>query len=272
MPTYILVSQISVRFFVTERIYIMDKNIEYGAQSAAENNVENKQPATAGANGKRNREKKRRILRFITGVGVFSALAFLTTCICKLIPNVAGFLSIDAKDAVIAIASFVYGPLAAPVISLIVSFIEFISISETGIWGMIMNFASSTAFSLTASLIYKFRKSFNSSVIGFGVATAVTTLVMVGLNPLIVPLYSGAPREVVISMIPTVLLPFNFAKTLMNSAVAILLYKPVINALRAASLVPKSEHKTTFNRTSVLTIVIGAAALVTALVILIIIW
>ena len=126
--------------------------------------------------------------------------------------------------------------------------------------------------SLTASLIYKFRKSFNSSVIGFGVATAVTTLVMVGLNPLIVPLYSGAPREVVISMIPTVLLPFNFAKTLMNSAVAILLYKPVINALRAASLVPKSEHKTTFNRTSVLTIVIGAAALVTALVILIIIW
>ena len=210
---------------------------------------------------------KEKALRFVTGVGVFSALAFLTTTLCQILPKVGGFLSIDAKDAVIAISSFIYGPIAAPIISVIVAFLEFISFSETGIWGFVMNFTSSAVFSLTASLIYKFRKSFNGAVIGFGAATLLTTSVMIALNPVIIPLYTPVTREVVISMIPTLLLPFNFAKTLMNSAIAMLLYKPVINALRAAKLIRKSEHETTFNRTSVITLIIGGVALVAALVI-----
>lgn len=218
------------------------------------------------------KNSKTEIIKKICGIGVFAALAYITTFICKLIPNVAGFLSIDAKDAVIAIASFVYGPIAAPVIALIVAFIEFITISTTGVWGLIMNFVSSATFSLVVSLIYKYRKTFNGAIIGFAVTTVATTAVMVALNPLIVPLYSGAPREVVIDMIPTVLLPFNFAKTLMNSALAMLLYKPIINAMRAARLVKRTEHKTEFNRSSVLTLIVGGVSLLLALVILIIIW
>lgn len=212
------------------------------------------------------------LIKRICGIGVFSALAFVTTCVCKLIPNVAGFLSIDAKDAVIAIASFIYGPLTAPIISLIVSFIEFISISTTGFWGLIMNFIGSSVFSLTASLIYKYRKSFNGALIGFSIAVVLTTAAMVALNPIIVPLYSGAPREVVISMIPGVLLPFNFAKTLMNSALAMLLYKPMINALRSAGMIQRAEHKTAFNKTSVMTLIIGGVTLALAFAVLIIIW
>ncbi|MBQ8380446.1 MAG: ECF transporter S component [Clostridia bacterium] len=218
-----------------------------------------------------NSEKKFFTVKEMAGIGVFAAFAFITTLICKLIPNVGGFLSIDAKDAVIAIASFVYGPVTAPIVSLIVAFIEFITISETGIWGLLMNFASSTAFSLTATLIYKYKKSFMGAIIGFGAAVVVTTAVMVGLNPLIVPLYSGVSREVVVAMIPKLLLPFNFAKTLMNSAIAMLLYKPIINALRAAGFVKKNDHKTEFNKTSVLTLAIGLAALLSAIVILIVI-
>ncbi len=218
------------------------------------------------------KNKRTEIIKKICGIGVFAALAYITTFICKLIPNVAGFLSIDAKDAVIAIASFVYGPIAAPVIALIVAFIEFITISTTGVWGLIMNFVSSATFSLTVSLIYKYRKTFNGAIIGFAVTTVATTAVMVALNPLIVPLYSGAPREVVIDMIPTVLLPFNFAKTLMNSALAMLLYKPIISAMRSARLVKRAEHKTEFNRSSVLTLIVGGVSLLLALVILIIIW
>jgi len=216
--------------------------------------------------------KNTELLKKMAGIGIFAALAFITTLICKLIPSVAGFLSLDAKDAVIAIASFVYGPVAAPIISLIVAFIEFITISETVIWGFLMNFVSSTTFSLVASLIYKYRKSFNGAIIGFATAVALTTGVMLALNPIIVPLYSGAPREVVIEMLPTVLLPFNFAKTLLNAAVAILLYKPAINALRSARLVKRSEHKVEFNKISILTLIVGGVSLLSALVILIIIW
>ena len=218
------------------------------------------------------KNKQNEIIKKICGIGVFAALAYITTFICKLIPNVAGFLSIDAKDAVIAIASFIYGPIAGPIIALIVAFIEFITISTTGIWGLVMNFASSATFSIVVSLIYKYRKTFNGAVIGFAIATVVTTAVMVALNPVIVPLYSGAPREVVVSMIPTVLLPFNFAKTLMNSALAMLLYKPIINAMRSARLVKRAEHKTEFNKTSLLTVIVGGVSLLLALVILIIIW
>ncbi len=216
--------------------------------------------------------KRSEIIKKICGIGVFAALAYITTFICKLIPNVAGFLSIDAKDAVIAIASFVYGPLAAPIIALIVAFVEFITISTTGIWGLVMNFVSSATFSLVVSLIYKYRKTFNGAIIGFAVTTVITTAVMVVLNPIIVPLYSGAPREVVVSMIPTILLPFNFAKTLMNSAIAMLLYKPIINAMRASRLVKRSEHKTEFNKSSILTLIVGGVSLLLAVVILLIIW
>ena len=135
-----------------------------------------------------------------------------------------------------------------------------------------MNFIGSSVFSLTASLIYKYRKSFNGALIGFSIAVVLTTAAMVALNPIIVPLYSGAPREVVISMIPGVLLPFNFAKTLMNSALAMLLYKPMINALRSAGMIQRAEHKTAFNKTSVMTLIIGGVTLALAFAVLIIIW
>ena len=208
----------------------------------------------------------------ITGVGIFSALAFVTTLVCKAIPSVGGFLSLDAKDAVIAIASFIYGPLVAPIISAIVALVEFITISDTGWYGLIMNFASSAVFSLTASLIYKFKKSFNGAAIGFGAAIVATTGIMLLLNIFITPLYFGMPTEVVIEMLPRLLLPFNFAKTLLNSAIALMLYKLLVGAMRAARLVPRSEHKTTFNKSSVLTLIVGGVSLLVALVILLIIW
>ncbi len=207
-----------------------------------------------------------------TGIGVFSALAFITTLICKLIPQVGGFLTLDAKDSVIAIASFIYGPVAAPAISFIVAFIEFITVSDTGPWGFLMNFLSSIIFSLSASLIYKIKKTLNGAVVGFGVATLLTTVAMALLNIFVTPLYLGVPTSAVIELLPGILIPFNFAKTLLNSSIALLLYKPIINAMRAAKLVPQSEHRASFNKTTVLTLIIGGVSLISAMVILIIIW
>ena len=59
---------------------------------------------------------------------------------------------------------------------------------------------------------------------------------------------------------------------LLNSALALLLYKPIINAMRGARLVPRSEHKTEFNRSTVFTLIIGGVSLLTALLVLLIIW
>ena len=63
-----------------------------------------------GSNSLSGKQKNTLLIKKMCGVGIFAALAFITTFVCKLIPNVAGFLSIDAKDAVITIAAYIYGP------------------------------------------------------------------------------------------------------------------------------------------------------------------
>lgn len=213
--------------------------------------------------------KNNKTTQRITGIAIFSALAFIVTVVFKAIPQVDGFLSLDGKDAIIAIASFIYGPIVAPVIALIVAFIEFLTISTTGWYGFIMNFASSAVFSLTASLIYKYRKSFTGALVGFLAATLMTTGVMILLNLIITPLYFGMPRSAVVAMLKVPIIPFNFAKTLMNSAIAMLLYKPIITALRRARLIEKGKHKTDFNKTTVITIVVGGVALVSSILIVV---
>jgi riboflavin transporter FmnP len=215
----------------------------------------------------------------LVGIAIFSALAYVVAYVCNIIPPVAGFLSLDVKDAVIAMASFVFGPIAAVVISFIAAFIEFVSFSVTGWYGFVMNFASSAVFSLTASLIYRSRKTLNLALIGFLSAVALTTGVMLLLNIFVTPFYlvqyMGMPMTVatatVRELLAKVLLPFNFAKSLLNSACAMLLYKPLTEALRRAHLI-EGGKKIAFNKNTLIILVVGVAALATALVILLIIW
>ena len=224
--------------------------------------------------------KTRNATKLYVGVGIFSALAYVLSLVCSVIPKVAGFLSFDIKDSVIAIASFVYGPIAAVLISFIAAFVELISFSTTGWYGFVMNFASSAVFSLTASLIYKRLRSLNGALISFLSAVVTTAGVMLLLNKFVTPIYlfdylkampEAAARDYVTEILPTVLLPFNFAKALFNSAAAMLLYKPVVSLLRRVGMA-EGGAKTTFNKSSVIILSVGGAALILALVILLLIW
>ena len=62
--------------------------------------------------------------------GMLCALAFATVVAIR-IPVVL-FLKYEAKDIIIAIGGFIFGPLTSFIVSLIVSFIEMITISDTG--------------------------------------------------------------------------------------------------------------------------------------------
>ena len=207
-------------------------------------------------------------LQKVIGIAIFSALAFVVALICNVIPPVAGFLSLDAKDAVIAIASLFYGPIAGVIIAFIAAFVEFITFSTTAWYGFIMNFASSAVFSLVTATIYKYRRSLNGALIGFFAAIIATTGVMLILNSFVTPIYlvefMGMPKaaatETVIDLLPKVLLPFNLAKSIMNASVAMLLYKPVVTALRKSRLTLNPGRKeaenakisTAFNKSSVI--------------------
>lgn len=223
-------------------------------------------------------EKKNRFLdtKTMVGIATFAALAFVATLMTSWI-TVAGFLSFDAKDAIITIAAFIYGPMSAVIISTIAALIEFftISFSTTGWYGLIMNIASSVTFSLVASLIYNKKRDVNGAIIGFCSSIIATAGVMLLLNVFVTPFYLvwkfGMPieaaRSEVVTMLPMTLLPFNVMKALTNSAIAMLLYKPTLTALQRARIIDKKSTKTSFNRNSAIILIAGIICIVAAMVI-----
>jgi hypothetical protein len=71
-------------------------------------------------------------------------------------------------------------------------------------------------------------------------------------------------------MLPTLFLPFNFAKTLLNAAIVMLIYKPVVVALRKAKIIEGRAMDIKFSKQSILTIAISSVSLVVAIVIFVI--
>ena len=67
------------------------------------------------------------------------------------------------------------------------------------------------------------------------------TALMLLWNYLVTPIYQGMPRSAIADMLVPVFLPFNLVKGGMNMAATLLLYKPIVSALRHAKLVPESE-------------------------------
>ena len=175
--------------------------------------------------------------RQLTTTAMLCAVAYIAVFIGKIVPNVAGFLSYDPKDAVVVIGGFIFGPVTALIISVIVSFIEMITISGTGVYGMIMNIFSTCAFAIPAALVYKRMRSMKGAIVGLVSGVAAMAVVMVLWNWIITPVYMGVPRAVVVGMLPTVFLPFNLVKGGINATITLLLYKPIITALRKANLV-----------------------------------
>ena len=193
--------------------------------------------------------KQRVSTRTMAVIGMFSAVSFIAVLIGRIVPTVAGFLSYDPKDAVVVIAGFILGPLASVAISVIVSFIEMITISATGPYGFIMLIVSTCAFAVPAAWFYRKHHSQKGAVLGLGLGVVVLVICMVIWNYVITPFYMGVPRAVVAGMLTTVFAPFNLAKGGINAALSLLLYRPIVGSLRKAGLVEesKSSHKKSFS-------------------------
>ena len=225
------------------------------------------------------RKNKNKTLEKVVGIAIFSALALVVALVCNVIPPVQGFLSLDVKDAVITIAAFTYGPVSAVCISFISALIELLTFSTTGWYGFVMNFVSSAVFSLTATLLYMRRRTLNGALTALFAAVVATTGAMLLLNTFVTPLYLvtkglalDVAKQSVADMLPKILLPFNFAKTMLNGSVLMLMYKPVTIAMSGAGLIEKKNASISFNKSSAVILAIGIATLATALAILLILW
>ena len=176
----------------------------------------------------------------ITMIGMLCAVAYVVMAFGR-IPVVL-FLSYDPKDVIIAIGGFLFGPLSAFAISAIVSVIEMLTVSDTGIIGCVMNILSTCSFACTAAFIYKKHHTLKGAVIGLLCGLVAMATVMVLWNYFLTPLYMGYPREAVAELLLPAFLPFNLLKGGLNTAITLLLYKPTVTALRKAHLVEVSDN------------------------------
>lgn len=175
----------------------------------------------------------------ITIVGMLCAMAFVVVVVGR-IPIVL-FLKYDPKDIIITLGGLIWGPMVSFTVTVIVSLIETFTVSDNGIIGFIMNVLQSSVFACTTAIIYKKHKKLSGAICGLGCAWIITTAVMMLWNYFMVPIYMGIPRESVAELLIPAFLPFNLIKGGLNVAFTLLLYKPIVSALRHSNIIPRSN-------------------------------
>lgn len=176
----------------------------------------------------------------LTTLAMLSALSYTLMAVGRV--PVTLFLKYDPKDIIITIGGFIFGPLSALLISSVVSLVEMVTLSETGIIGLIMNILSTVCFACTASYIYKKKHNLKGAVTGLVCGILLMVFAMLLWNYLITPLYMNVSREQVAGMLIPVFLPFNLLKGVLNAALTLLIYKPVVSGLRKAHIVEIKEN------------------------------
>lgn len=201
-------------------------------------------------------------------LAMLAAIAYMMVSLIH-VPVVL-FLKYEPKDVIITIGGFLLGPMASFIVSLLVSLIEMVTISETGPIGCIMNLISTCTFACTAALIYKRRHTLSGAIWGLVIGSVVMVAAMMLWNWLISPLYMFeiqkpedliAAREAVAALLLPAFLPFNLLKAGLNSAFILALYKPLVTALRRTGLI-SGESKGT-GKSKVGLYIFAAALLIT---------
>ena len=221
-------------------------------------------------------------IKKITIIGVFIALAYAVSAV---LPIKVSFLTLDFKDVISTICGLFFGPLAGIVCAAIVPFIEMITTSSTGFYGLIMNLISSIAFVGIASIIYKYKKTIFGAILGLVTASVATMGVMTLANILITPYYlesaMGMPltaaKETVKTLLPTTIIPFNIVKSILNAGLSMLIYKPLSKVLKSMGITrgfksseassEKAQNVSSNKTRSLIVTLVSAAIVIAALVV-----
>lgn len=179
-------------------------------------------------------------------IGVLSAIAVVLMLISFPIVIAPSFYKLDFSEVAVLLGGFALGPVAAIIIETIKILLNLlINGTQTAGVGELANFIMGLALVLPAVYIYRYKKSFKTAIIGMSVGTLSFCIIGGLLNAFVLlPVYStvyGMPLDALISMgtkinsfitnIQTFVLlavtPFNIIKSILSSAVVILIYKRV---------------------------------------------
>ena len=141
-------------------------------------------------------------------------------------PAVA-FLEYDPADIPILMGTFAFGPVAGILLTVVTAVIQGVTVSAaSGLYGIIMHIISTSTLVIVAGVIYQKHKTRKTALIGLVCGVLAMTVVMIGANMIITPLFMGVPRNVVWQLMPFIA-GFNAIKAGINGIVTFLLYKRI---------------------------------------------
>lgn len=210
-------------------------------------------------------------LRTVLSMAMLTALAIAADILLR-IPGIGGFLTYEPKDVILTIGGFIFGPVAGIVMALAVCLVEMVTVSTTGVIGLLMNFLASAVFVGVSTVIYSRKKTLSRAIIGLAAGALSMLVVMLLWNYIITPVYMGIPREAVLELFVPLLIPFNLLKAGLNAALILFLYKGVVTALRRSHLIPERESNDGDSRrvNTILLVCISAVLTVTLVMVMLI--
>ena len=186
--------------------------------------------------------------RYLTKIGILSAIAVILMFFEVPVPMMPGFLKLDASELPAIIGAFVLGPMAGVLIELIKNILHLGSSQTVGI-GEMANFLVGISFVVPAGYLYQKNRSHKGAILSLVVATFAMMVSASLLNYVVlIPLYQTVlhfPLDQMIalgtvanphiidltSFIAMAIAPFNLIKGLIISIFTMMIYKKVVPIL-----------------------------------------
>ena len=131
--------------------------------------------------------------------------------------SAAPFLLYSPGDLPIVVAAVVVGPFAGAAAAFINATLFVVFTGQGGPWGAFMHLVASGGMALVIGWLWRMTGRLHLSMLA-GIITRVA--LMIPLNILVTPIYTGAPRAVVMGMIVPVIIPFNLIHAGLNTVLS----------------------------------------------------
>ena len=160
-------------------------------------------------------------------MGMLAAISLILVNIhFPIFPPIA-FMEYDPADIPILIGTFAFGPLAGILITIVTSIIQGVTVSAAaGVYGIIMHITATSTYVLVAGLIYRAVKSKKGAIIALVAGTIAMSIMMVGANYIITPIFMNVPKDAITALLPFII-GFNLIKAGANGIITFFVYKRV---------------------------------------------
>lgn len=163
--------------------------------------------------------RKAMLTAMLSAIAVILAISFHV----PIIPA-AAYLEYDMADIPILFITLSLGIPYGLISTLIVSVLQGLLASASGIIGIIMHIFATSILVIVSGLIYKRFNSIVGLICALVVGVIAWVVGMVIFNIIFTPIFLGTPREAVIEMLVPITIPFNLIKAGANSVAGAILY------------------------------------------------